>query len=587
MITIFHYTTREFEDTAIWLELFSKVRIIFKSLNVSQICKFSLSGIASHVTMPHESDITSWLHANFESGIETDVVPREHLWQSYLETLSTAESRNAITRDEFFTSLGIVLQDDDFKAVKTMRNRGKKIGYRFLRSKKVVSKKEEEVGNVKASKVINVESRPIPQETGANQHTNDMGEDSSRVRQEDPPVLERQPHQKTKTSPLNFEAEKEKDEGSMKEISILQIEIDPPPQDLGRDAENLDYVFDSDEFHKKGSGAVRPVEKAEKVDDEGSMKESKILKLEIDPPPQNLGRDADNLDYVSDSDEFHKKGSGAVRPVGFCEKMNWDVSEIETGGPSREQMVEEQLGCSDASNIEDREFGDSFDDALSTFSTSEDGLSDASKERNYDLEERSPGTKRRTLLADKPENERKNVRLFSQRVTSRSRRHRESQKHLRKSEGLKFRVQDEKLVGHKKQRQNPQNLSRLSDSTTSEEELEVLRQPANAIPVESSSFYKRHYKNINSLLPKHLPGGPKSFRDYLSRLFVTPDVTNLKRIEIHQHCGESSNLLDARCRAFLATSFPPIKVGRLAGKEVEHTFSGDLFPQFSQQKKSQ
>lgn len=138
-----------------------------------------------------------------------------------------------------------------------------------------------------------------------------------------------------------------------------------------------------------------------------------------------------------------------------------------------------------------------------------------------------------------------------------------------------------------KNRQNPQNLSHLSDSTTSEEELEVLRQPANAIPVESSSFYKRHYKNINSLLPKHLPGGPKSFRDYLSRLFVTPDVTNLKRIEIHQHCGESSNLLDARCRAFLATSFPPIKVGRLAGKEVEHTFSGDLFPQFSQQKKSQ
>lgn len=201
------------------------------------------------MTMPQESDISSWLHANFESGIDTDVVPTKHLWQSYLETLSTAESRNAIRRDEFFTSLGIVLQDDDFEAVKTMRNRGKKIGYRFLRSKKVVSKKEEEVGNVKASKVINVESRPIPQETGANHHTNDMGEGSSRVRQEDPPVLERQPDQKTKTSPLNFEAAKEKDEGSMKEISILKIEIDPPPQDLGRDAENLDYVSDSDEFH--------------------------------------------------------------------------------------------------------------------------------------------------------------------------------------------------------------------------------------------------------------------------------------------------------------------------------------------------
>ena len=99
--------------------------------------------------------------------------------------------------------------------------------------------------------------------------------------------------------------------------------------------------------------------------------------------------------------------------------------------------------------------------------------------------------------------------------------------------------------------------------------------------------YSTNGTNINSLLPKHLPGGTKSFRDYLTNLFVAPDVTNLKRIEIYQHCGETSNLLDARCRAFIATSFPPVRVGHLAGKEVEHTFSGDLFPQFSQRKKSQ
>ena len=43
---------------------------------------------------------------------------------------------------------------------------------------------------------------------------------------------------------------------------------------------------------------------------------------------------------------------------------------------------------------------------------------------------------------------------------------------------------------------------------------------------------------------------------------------------------------DARCRAFIATSFPPIKVGHLASKEADHTFSGDVFPQFSQQRKS-
>ena len=83
-------------------------------------------------------------------------------------------------------------------------------------------------------------------------------------------------------------------------------------------------------------------------------------------------------------------------------------------------MVDKQLGCSHASNIEAREFDDSFDDALSTFSTSEDGLSEASKERSSDLEERSPGAKRSTILVDRPENERRNVKLFSQRVAPRS-----------------------------------------------------------------------------------------------------------------------------------------------------------------------
>ena len=117
--------------------------------------------------MSQETNISSWLHANFESGIDTDVVPKEQLWQSYIQRFSTTASGNKITRDQFFTKRGILLQDDAFKAVKTMKNRRKKISYRFLRSKKVLVK-EQEVANVKASKVMNVESRPSPQELGAN-----------------------------------------------------------------------------------------------------------------------------------------------------------------------------------------------------------------------------------------------------------------------------------------------------------------------------------------------------------------------------------------------------------------------------------
>ena len=348
--------------------------------------------------MSQETDISSWLHANFETSIDTDVIPKEELWQSYLQTFSTTASGNKITRDQFFTKLGILLQDNDFKAVKTMKNRGKKTGYRFLRSKKVLVK-EQEVGNVKASKVPNVKSRPFPQGLGTNEDTNELNEDSGRMRQEDPSFLERKPDKKGKTSPLNCEAEKEKD-------------------------------------------------------------------VETDPPAQHLGMEAENLDYVSDSDVYHKKGSEVVPLVGFWKEMVQDGSGIKTGGPSGEQMVGEQFGCPEASDVEGMESDDSFDYAFSTLSTSKDGFSDASKERSCDLEERSPGAKRRAILVDKPENERRKVKLSSKRVPSRSRGHKGSQKHSRQSKGLKFKVKDEKLVGQKEQQQDPQNISLLSDSAS-------------------------------------------------------------------------------------------------------------------------
>ena len=68
----------------------------------------------------------------------------------------------------------------------------------------------------------------------------------------------------------------------------------------------------------------------------------------------------------------------------------------------------------EASNAEDKEHDDSFDDTLSTLSKSEDGFSDASKEGSCDLEERSPEATRRVILVDKPENERRKAKLFSQ-----------------------------------------------------------------------------------------------------------------------------------------------------------------------------
>lgn len=91
---------------------------------------------------------------------------------------------------------------------------------------------------------------------------------------------------------------------------------------------------------------------------------------------------------------------------------------------------------------------------------------------------------------------------------------------------------------------------------------------------------------MKSLLPKHLPGSPKSFHDYLSRVFKVPNSNNERRIDVHSHSGNTIKHDSARCRSFVATAFPPIKVGQVAGSEVDHTFPGDIFSQFIHHQKS-
>lgn len=76
----------------------------------------------------------------------------------------------------------------------TLCLQGHKIGCGFLTKKVVV--KDKEVGDVKASKVINVERKPFSKDFGANQHTHNLNEDSI-ICQEDP-FFWRQPHQKRK-----------------------------------------------------------------------------------------------------------------------------------------------------------------------------------------------------------------------------------------------------------------------------------------------------------------------------------------------------------------------------------------------------
>ena len=99
-------------------------------------------------------------------------------------------------------------------------------------------------------------------------------------------------------------------------------------------------------------------------------------------------------------------------------------------------------------------------------------------------------------------------------------------------------------------------------------------------------LYQRFHRNLNKLLSSHLPGKPKSFKEYLNVIFERKNCMNEKRLEILRRCSGTNGLHDDKLRALLAASFPLVTVGGIAGRNVPVTFEGDSFPQFSQKGKS-
>lgn len=102
----------------------------------------------------------------------------------------------------------------------------------------------------------------------------------------------------------------------------------------------------------------------------------------------------------------------------------------------------------------------------------------------------------------------------------------------------------------------------------------------------SDALFRKYHKNINNLLPCHLPGRPTSFQLYLSSVFPDPSNFSVERQHIHSLSASTSMYKDARIRAFVSACFPPIKVGSFPGECDGFTFTGDVFPQFSHVDKS-
>ena len=65
-----------------------------------------------------------------------------------------------------------------------------------------------------------------------------------------------------------------------------------------------------------------------------------------------------------------------------------------------------------------------------------------------------------------------------------------------------------------------------------------------------------------------------------------PNFHNERGIDVHSHSANTVKHKSMHCQSFVATAFPPIKVGQVAGSEVDHTFPGDMFPQFTHHQKS-
>lgn len=103
-----------------------------------------------------------------------------------------------------------------------------------------------------------------------------------------------------------------------------------------------------------------------------------------------------------------------------------------------------------------------------------------------------------------------------------------------------------------------------------------------------ANLQKRFSKTTTriEILPRHLPSRPRSFHEYLHRVLDKPNTEIPRGITIHHHSGNTGNHKSAFRRSFMAASFPPVKVDQVAGSEIQHTFPGAIFPQFTHHGKS-
>ena len=110
--------------------------------------------------------------------------------------------------------------------------------------------------------------------------------------------------------------------------------------------------------------------------------------------------------------------------------------------------------------------------------------------------------------------------------------------------------------------------------------------------LEVMMWKKRHYfnvftkKSIACCRAIYQESRRVRFKEYLEAIFENSNSMDMERMTIQKRSKSTASFYDCQLRALVVASFPPVKVGQLAGKDVTVTFEGDKLPQFIQLHKS-
>ena len=504
-----------------------------------------------------EQEILSWLNAKYETGKETDFISKEDLWNEFAN-----EREVHLSRDDFFTHLGRCISQSSLKEIKVTRCKGKRNGYKGLRKKQG-----------RNSSHTLADSECIPSNSDVKERA------------------------KGEASETGGEATNELVQ-HLRRKNGRSLHIKQDVNDIARVDENDVHSFHSDansqkSDKRKGDEDRRDDNEASSHDNLGNEQRSSGKERGVcqdNVPEDEASPLQKNAKYDEKESSEYRWDDAEVPPLANLE--DGKIASEEERGICQEKSPEKEVspllkrGKDDKKEVSENRWCDA---EAPSHTNLESGQNSSENERGV-----CKGNAPEEEPASLTENFQVDGTIFDDVLCATG---------LRDAEKLEWTdersdIADGTVKSPKSNKRKPRSSSSSSStvgfgSSKSRKRQTKRRSKRRTVLVSSDEeehsperFYQNHHKKLKSLLPKHLPNRPRSFRDFLRMVVASPKKENPRRIDIHRHSGDTLNNECALRRSFIAAAFPPIKVGQLAGCEIEHTFPGDVFPQFTHYRKS-